>query len=218
MKDCPEQLRVTIPIGTPPIKTISTTLCPNLNADRLDGNEASAFGLVSWEQRCLRGPLEATGTFLTTSDTAYWIYLGYTLAAFIPKNVEMVLRTNAAGTQTAEVCLASGSAGPTKAAVTLTKLVANGTLDDITTGAVKTVRNTSAMATQISAGVHLYAGVRTAMSVTQPVLVGILADFNEGWCLSTASAGALTGTGPWTGSLIAPAITTVAPQLIVTLD
>jgi hypothetical protein len=46
-------------------------------------------------------------------------------------------------------------------------------------------------------------------------------DFSQGLVLSAASAGALTGAGPWTGSIIALGSylnTAIAPDLRVTLD
>lgn len=43
----PNQLESTLAIGTAPLVVTSTTLVSNLNADLLDGNEASAFALVS---------------------------------------------------------------------------------------------------------------------------------------------------------------------------
>ena len=41
------QLTSTLATGTAPISVTSTTLCPHLNADLLDGNEASAFAVSS---------------------------------------------------------------------------------------------------------------------------------------------------------------------------
>ena len=39
-------LKSTIATGTAPLTVASTTVVTNLNADQLDGNNASAFGLV----------------------------------------------------------------------------------------------------------------------------------------------------------------------------
>ena len=71
------------------------------------------------------------------------------------------------------------------------------------------------------AGTHLWAGIRTAMGTSQPALAGLCMDFSEGRVLSTASAGALTDQGLWTGAIIALGAylnTAIAPDLRVTLD
>ena len=58
-------LKSTIPTGTSPLTVISTTVVPNLNADLLDGNHASAFALAS--QVLTDVPLNAKFTDTVTS-------------------------------------------------------------------------------------------------------------------------------------------------------
>jgi hypothetical protein len=60
------------------------------------------------------------------------------------------------------------------------------------------------------------------MATTQPALGGLCMDFSQGLALSTASAGVLTGAGPWTGAIISVTgiylNTAIAPDLRITLD
>ena len=174
-------------------------------------------------QRILLGAFGLTHTtaLQTVENTAYWTYIGYTLKSFTAKYVEFVVTTVAgAGAQIAEVCLASSVNPPNKANQTLTKLAADGTLDALNATGVK--RNTSALNYAVARGIHLWAGIRTAMGGTEPTLMALGGDLNHGIYLSTALAGALTGAGPWTGSVIAQdtASSTTAQgiDLKVTLD
>jgi hypothetical protein len=163
-------------------------------------------------------PNVATGITLT-SGTAYFVYLGRTVAALTPKYVEFYVNTAGTGAQTAEVGFFSSPNAPNKGALSLTKLVSTGTVDALTSGGVK--RNTSAFATSVPAGTHLWAGIRTAMATTQPAISGLCMDFSQGRVLSTASAGALTGTGPWTGAIVAIPLylnTAICPDLRGVLD
>jgi len=56
-------------------------------------------------------------------------------------------------------------------AASLTKLASTGGVDALTSSSVK--RNTSAFATDIAAGTHLWAGIRIAMVTTQPTIFGL---------------------------------------------
>ena len=167
-------------------------------------------------QRVFRSPLGAGGTFTLIEDTAYFVYVGQ-VPACTPKYVEFQVTTAGSGAQTAEVGLFSTPSAPNKASQSLTKLVADGTLDNLASG-TGIRRNTSAFSTAIADGTHLWAGVRTAMATNEPTLRGIELDFAQGYVLSTATAGALTGTGPWTGALTAGGTVTIGPTLRVTLD
>ena len=148
---------------------------------------------------------------LLVSGTAYFVFLGVTPAAITPKFVEFHVSTVGAGTQVAEVGFFSTPAWPNKGSQSLTKLVSTGTLGALTATGV--VRNTSAFATSVPPNVFLWAGIRTAMTTTQPTIWGVGVDMSEGRILSTASAGVLTGTGPWTGALIAAGTGVGAPDL-----
>lgn len=156
-----------------------------------------------------------TGSALA-SGTAYWTYLGKTAEAMTFKFVEFWVSVVGAGAQTAEVALASTPQGPNKANQSLTRIAATGTVDALTSTGLK--RNTSSLDATVPAGTHLWAGIRTAMATTQPTVFGRWGDFNQGWLLRTATAGALTGSGPWTGSKVTAAAAWQGPDLRATLD
>jgi hypothetical protein len=170
--------------------------------------------------RILQSRLPNVATAITLiNNTAYFVYLGCTARAFTVKFVEFYVNTSGSGAQSAEVGLFSSPSGPKKSTQSLTKLAATGTVDSLITTGVK--RNSASFAFSVPIGTHLWAGIRTAMATTQPALAGLCMDFSQGLVLSTTSAGALTGAGPWTGSIIALGSylnTAIAPDLRVTLD
>lgn len=141
-----------------------------------------------------------TSSFTLISDTAYWVYLGRTLQTTTINHVKFLVASAGVGAQTAEIALASGTGEPAAAAMSLTKLTANGTLDTLITTGLK--GNTSAMGYSVAPGTFLYVGLRTAMATTQPSLNGRYRDYGHGYLLRTVTAGALTGAGPWTGALL----------------
>jgi hypothetical protein len=167
-------------------------------------------------------PLSSAGTtsVAMVSGTAYWVYVGFVPVATTVAFVEGFMPTLGTGTQAAEVCLASTPAAPNKASQTLTKIVASGSVTPMTSaggGAANTVvANTSSFAQVISAGTHLWAGIRVAMGTTQPNFGGLLCDMGHGFVLKTAGASALTGSTSWTGSLAALGISPTTPFLTVT--
>lgn len=188
-----------------------------------DDGGAGGSSLTSVEsadtQRIFMSSLgQANSGFLLVSDTAYFVYVGKTQAAITPQFVEWYMSVSGGGSQTAEVGIFSTPNPPNKSAQSFTKLVATGTLSTMaTTTQVK--RNTSAFATSIPAGTHIWAGIRVVMGTTQPTLWGLSMDMGQGFCQSTATAGALTNAGPWTGALASTITTaTVCPILRVTLD
>lgn len=155
------------------------------------------------------------GTCIFDSDFAYFIYMGR--VAVVTMTIQYVcFRVTSAGggAQTAEVGLFSTPSAPNGASQTVTKLTATGSLDSLTTNGYKA--NSSAFSYNIAGGTHLWAGIRTAMATTQPTTNAIQRhEDTSGSVLVTATAGALTGSGPWTGDL--PAGEQI-PDLIVTLD
>lgn len=189
-------------------------------AEKIDTGLGPAAGnlLVPNSQRVFMSPLDAVPASILTSGTAYWSYVGLTTVAVTVKFVEFSVTTAGAGAQTAEVAIASSPSAPNKANQSLTKLAATGTLNSLLATGV--CRNTSSLATVVSAGTHLWAGVRIAMATTQPQIIGIGGDFGQGQYLTTAASGALTGAGPFTGTLVAGDATVVwrAADLRVTLD
>jgi hypothetical protein len=203
-----------VSVGAPTGDTHATT---KAYVDAKDGRFPAYVDLV---QRVLSSPLPNVATALTlVNGTAYFVYLGRTTVDFTPKYVEFYVNTAGSGAQTAEVGLFSSTSPPNKGNLSLTKLVSTGSVSSLTGIGVK--RNSSAFATSVATGTHLWAGVRTAMATNQPALSGLCMDFSQGRVLSTAAAGALTGSGPWTGAIISVGQylnTAIAPDLRVSLD
>jgi hypothetical protein len=166
---------------------------------------------VPQTQNVLQSALPVGGVFLAVNDTGYFVYLGKTNTQFVPKYVKFQVSTGGSGAQTAEVGFFSTPAAPNAAAQSLTKLVATGTVDDLTTTGAK--RNTAAFSTAILGGVHLWAGIRTAMAATQPTFVALSYDMEDGQVLSVPTPGALTGAGPFAGAVIAASLVGVTPAL-----
>ena len=157
-----------------------------------------------------------TEDFILVSGTAYYVYVGRTAQAITAAFVEFHVTTAGAGAQTAEVGLFSTPSAPSKSAQTLTKIVATGTVDSLTTTGMK--RNTSNFAQAVPAGTHLWAAIRTAMATTQPKLWGLGGDYSQGHALTTTGGGALTGLSTASGGLIAIAVNSVCPDVRVTLN
>jgi hypothetical protein len=174
--------------------------------------------LLDGEQRVAVSKLRTSLPFLTVNNTAYFLYVGYSLVPFTPKFVAAFVEVLGGVVQTAEVGIFSSPLAPNKAAQALTKLVATGVVNALT--GVGAVRNTVAFATQIAAGVHVWVGLRTAMSVAEPTFSGLGSDMGEGVALVTAAAGALTAAGPFAGTVVAAAsiATPIAPDLRLELD
>ncbi len=177
--------------------------------------------------RILQSRLPNVATAITlVSNTAYFVYLGCTTKSLTAKFIEFYVNSAGSGGQTAEVGLFRTVAPPNKTnqgTNGIVKLTTDDSLTILTTTGLK--RNTTAFNSGngyvVPAGTHLWAGIRTAMATTQPALAGLCMDYSQGMVLSTASAGALTGAGPWTGALIALGTylnTAIAPDLRVTLD
>ena len=170
------------------------------------------------EQRTLKSELYDLSFMTCISDTAYWCYMGYITRPIVVRYIELFMTSVGSGTQTAEVALASSPAPPNKSSQTLTKLVADGTLDALGSSTNVVKRNTGAMSYTVPAGTHLWTAVRTAMATTQPTFRALSFDWGHGFVLSTASAGALTSGTSWTGSLITASATPVCPDLRITMD
>lgn len=167
-------------------RSIINTICS------FKGNAATAFSMT------------------TTSNRAYFVYLGRIPENTVIKYVIGNVRTAGAGAQTAELGLFSTKTPPNNTGLIFTKIEATGTISSLTSTGTK--KNTTAFSTVIPAGTFLWAGMRTAMATTQPTMHGLSTDF-IGRIQQTSSAGALTGAGPWTGSLIGISTGAVAPWL-----
>lgn len=166
----------------------------------------TAFG----ESR-LQSPLQKIAGTTTTGAVAYFVYLGKTNRKVLANKVLFNVTTGGASTQVGEVGLFSSPTAPAGAAQTLTKLMATGTLDDLTGTGI--LGNTTAFATDVAAGVHLWAGYRVDMASTEPTVVGLTGDNSVGNVLFLAAAGVMTSTSTYAGGLITHALTWQAPAL-----
>lgn len=174
---------------------------------------------VDLHVRVLRSPLAGRVTLTLVSDVAYFVFCGRTNWPMVPKYVAAHVSTAGSGAQTAEMGLFSTTSAPNKSALSFTKIEATGTIGNVTTGSGSTiVRNTSAFSTLIPAGTYLWAGIRTALASTQPTLTAVSLDHGEGYTQSTATAGALTGSGPWTGVIAGISLNATGPALNIELD
>ena len=165
---------------------------------------AAAGGLVNsaWGVLCHHPALWYRGGLLTLAKScAYWHYIGKTQTPIIPKKLALLLWAVAAGTQVAEVGLFSTPLPPNKAAQTLTKLAAD-TMETLSAGSARVVRNENTLNTEIAAGTHLWVGVRSEMQTTQPSFAALAGAWDEGMVLIKTSADAFDGaTATWDGVL-----------------
>lgn len=188
---------------------------------RQESSPSSSVGGVgvvesAFAQRTFRSALPDIVTLALSSGTAYWVYIGRFNKATAVKYVRSYVTGAGSGTQAGEVALASSVNPPNKAGQTLTKLAADGNLDALTGTGMK--GNTSSLSYTIPSGTHLWAGMRVAMGTTQPTCRALTLDMLQGHVLTTAGASALTGSGPWAGSIPAIAATGLAPDLTVEMD
>lgn len=155
---------------------------------------------------------------LAIADTAYWVYMGIAPYAITIAYIRTTLTVNGGGAQTMEVAVASSATAPTGSALTLTKIAATGSFDDLTTGAAKRVKNSSALGALVPAGTPWWTGIRTNFATTQPTFTALIRDDGLGRLCSTASAGALTSGSSWTATPIAfvADATVQAPRLTAT--
>ena len=145
-------------------------------------------------------PRTGSGSRLVTGR-AYWLYVGATFEAVRLLHVVCQATTKGAGSQTAEVCVASTPEPPNGASQQLTKIVASGTLSSLTVDGV--CKNTTPFDYDMPDTLtHLWCGIRTAMGSNEPIFVSHGFDMNFGKVFQTVAAGALTGAGPWTGALV----------------
>lgn len=145
-------------------------------------------------------------------------YLGRLAFPITPKYAAVMMTNAGSGTNTGEIGLFSSTSPPSKSNLTLTKIWAEAITEDMTTGAPKMIRNPNAQSTVIGTGTHLWGGIRTALSVSQPRVNGLQRDYAVGYVLSTATAGALTASTTFTGSLIAVSTGIQAADVRAELD
>lgn len=186
----------------------------------VDAVAAVSPGSVDSMQRVLSSPLPNVATALTVvSGTAYFVYMGLTSVSFCAKFVEFYVSSAGTGTQVAEVGLFTSASAPNKSAMSLSAFVTTTTVTALSSTGVK--RNSVAFGNYLAPATHLWAGVRIAMTGTQPALSGLCMDWSQGRVLSTPSAASFGTSGPWTGGIIGiPGYlqTAIAPDLRLTLD
>jgi hypothetical protein len=140
------------------------------------------------------------------SGTAYFSYLGYVSFPFTPKHLGFHMNAAGTGAQTAELGLFSSPGSPNRAAMTLTKLIADAVVDSLTAAGPLIRRNTNPWATLIPAGTHLWGGLRVAMAATQPTIGAVGGDMLQGYSQWCAASGVLTGLGPFVCTIPTTAI------------
>lgn len=195
------------------VEGVGFVLLAASNSNQLIVNAESALAARVFMSAMTRA---AQGTFLTISGTAYYCYVGRVVKAITVLFCEFHVTTAGAGTQTAEIGLFSTTNAPSKSGQTLTKIAATGTVDSVTTTGVK--RNTASFSQAITAGTHLWAGIRFAMATTQPTCSGLSGDMSQAHILTTTGGGALTGLSTAIGTIPAIGTATVAPDVRITMD
>lgn len=182
----------------------------------MSSGSASLKG-VDLTERMFAAPwgTRSTGNAVLTADTAYFIYCGRTAAAMTPKYVRAMLSSLASGAQVLQVGIFSTAAAPNGSAQTVTKIIATGTCDDVTTGVNQLKGNASAFSTSIPAGTYVWAAIYSNMATIQPGYHRIQ-EYGRGAALSTASSGLLTASSTFTAAPIST--TATVPDLYITLD
>lgn len=155
---------------------------------------------------------------VTIADVAYFVYLGRATRQLTPVRVLFAVSTGGTSTQVGEVGVFSSPTAPNRVGQVLTKIVANGSLDDLTGTGVLGNTAVFTASTLISAGTHLWAGYRVAMAGTEPTVYGLTGDMSQGTILSTAAAGVFTSGTTYTGALIAHSLAWQAPGLVLTIS
>jgi hypothetical protein len=171
--------------------------------------DARFLTLVERAPSMLRSALSTLGSFTLVSGTAYFAYLGRTVAELTPTHCRFHAFAGASGGGPCEVGFFSTPSAPEGGVQTLTKLV-SGTVSEWATDGVK--GNTAAFDTLIRPGVHLWAGLRIEDAV-MPDVVGLTGDMELGYVLEQAGATAFADATSWTGSLVTLTAGTCAPDL-----
>lgn len=144
-----------------------------------------------------------------TSASASFLYFGQLTTDFTANYVSFYVSGAGTGTQTAEVGIFSSSAEPTGATL-LTKIVASGSVDSLTSTGKKS--NTSAFGATLTAGTHVWAAVRVVMGTTQPSTYRGAADNAARGLFLAASPGALTSVTTVTPTTF---VGTQAPNMVI---
>lgn len=183
--------------------------------NKLQGNSPVTQGNGSQKIITPYLPPGSSGLLLT-SGTSYASYMGFFTQDSVVNYARAQISSSAVGTQTAEIGLFSSPSPPNSANQVLTKIIATGTLDDLTAQGLK--GNTSSFSQTITAGTNLWVVIRTAMSMTQPNFYGTAFDMSSGALLKTAATGTLTGLSSFTGTIIALSANSVVPLFTLFLN
>lgn len=154
---------------------------------------------------------------MTVQGTAYFVYIGLSMGqTTTTKHVEFYAIKGAAGAQVAEVGLFSSVDAPNRLPVTLTKIVATGSITPLAGIGLKT--NLTAFTTPVNSLVHLWAGLRINTAGAKVECQALANDWGYGLCLTLAASPPLTDPGPFIGTPHAAATFLGCPDLRVTLD
>ena len=161
-------------------------------------------------------PVLGPGAVATVSveDRAYFLYLGKCVYADVIQYVQAVATVAGGNATPGELGIFSSASGPAGSATSLSisKVEATGTISSLAGTGI--IVNTSAFTTALVAGTHYWLGIRTAITAgsgAEPTFQSCAYHLGTGCLLTTATAGALTGAGPWTG--ITPSVVVAAPAL-----
>lgn len=187
------------------------------NVSNIENRQFATFA-TSAAQTILQGPLQVVPTtgMLTISGTVYWSYIGYTQKSLVVDYIRFIQTAAGAGTQAAEVYLATTTDAPDNTAKTLTVQYVNATLDNLITGTYTNglvKGNATAAAFSVTPATHLWAAARFAFTSTptQPTLLGVGLDLSTGNVLTTTSVASAMAVGDTkTGALLTQGIAATA--------
>lgn len=156
--------------------------------------------------RVFRPAVHPSTSLRLTSGTAYWVYAGQAGEDLLLSRVMAYINTGGAGTQTGELGIFSTPKAPCCLGQTLTRVCSTAVIDDMNTSSQMS-QNTNSFAQRVPRGTHLWAGVRTAFSSTQPTFSAFITDYGTGTCLVLAGAGAFSSNSSYAGGMLAAAVT-----------
>jgi len=157
-------------------------------------------------------------TLLTVEDTAYWIFVGVAPEDLTWNYVRGHITTAGAGTQVAELAIASSPSVPNRSGQTLTCLWASGSVSDLKSSGIAFANNTPA-ALRIAKGTPIWLGMRTQHTAgAEPTVRAAALDIGQGMMLQTAAAGVLTAGNTYAGATTASSATAQAVWLMLTAD
>ena len=181
------------------------------------GAHSQSSLVPAMQQRVLGGKMMCNGTLIPTPNASYWWYIGYTTTQITVKHVECYVNVVGTMTQEAEIAIAAGTAPPNRRPTRLTILASDATLDDMVSS-VGAKRNTTPLNCVVPAGTHLWAGIRTNFSGTEPTFTAQALNNGTGECAILSSSGDLTTLTALTVSPQTVSASSEGPLLRVTLD